>query len=181
MAEDLICPDCGGVIGGSGVDSEGRSPCSCYKEAVVTKTQSDEREDSSDTVSLPSQPAAGGDTSPKLCFACGKNVSGHRRVKDSRGYMCYDCAKAEVKQEKAGTIPCADCKKRLKEGGLVMYKGRRICKTCHGHLSELDRKSRKVATKEIDEYEKRNIYVLGGIFGVLTLIILWQLVKRLFF
>lgn len=181
MSEDLICPDCGGVIGGTGVDTSGRGPCKCYVEAVATQTRRDEdedKEDSSDTVSIPSQPA--GDTSPKLCITCGKNVSGHRRVKDSRGYMCYECAKTEVKAEKAGTIPCGQCGRRMKEAGLSPYKGKMICKSCLDHHREIDFKNRKVATKEIDEYEKRNVIILAVVFGVLTLIVLWQTLKRFF-
>lgn len=174
MAVDLICPDCGGVIGGTGVDAAGRGPCTCAPEP---EAPSPEREDSSDTVSLPSQQTAT-ESAPKLCISCGKNVSGHRRVKDSRGYMCYDCAKSEVKAEKEGTIPCADCRRRIKEAGLIMYKGKRICKICYDHLAEVDRKNRKVATKEIDEYEKRNVIILGVVFGILTIIVIWQTIKH---
>ena len=178
MAEELICPDCGGIIGGTGVDDAGRGPCTCYKESVATQT---ERDDSSDTVSIPSQPAeTTSDTAPKLCIVCGKNVSGHRRVKDSRGYLCYTCAKAEVKEEKKGTVPCTECGRRMKEAGLVAYKGKMICRTCFEHHREIDFKNRKVATKEIDEYEKRNLYILAGVFVVLGLIIIWQTLSRLF-
>lgn len=187
MSVDLICPDCGGVIGATGIDSAGRSPCTCYKDEPETSTteergeSSDRDDDPSDTVSLPSQqpPEAPGEAAPpKLCIVCGKNVSGHRRVKDSRGYLCYDCAKSEVKAEKAGTIPCGECGRRMKEAGLLFYKGKKICRNCHEHHTELDRKNRKVATKEIDEYEKRNVIVLAVIFGVLALIIIWQTIKH---
>lgn len=186
MAVDLICPDCGGVIGATGIDSSGRGPCTCFKEeAVTTRTESGspvERDDPSDTVSLPSQqqPAeqAGTAALPKLCITCGKNVTGHRRVKDSRGYMCYDCAKKEVKAEKEGTVPCGECGRRMKEAGLLFYKGKKICRSCYDHNKEIDQKNRKVATKEIDEYEKRNVIILAIIFGILGLIVIWQTLKH---
>lgn len=183
MAVDLICPDCGGVIGATEIDSEGRAPCTCVRETESPSS----RDSSSDTVSIPAQREAersstiqAEEPSPaKLCIRCGKDVTGHRRVKDSRGYMCYACSKEEMQEEKAGTIPCGACKRRVKEAGLYEYKGRRICKICLDHEKEIDRKNRKVSTKHLDEHEKRNVMILGAVFAVLALIILTQLIRHL--
>jgi hypothetical protein len=186
MAVDLICPDCGGIIGG-GVDADGRGPCTCARNISMNGGP---RDDSSDTVSIPAQPKTeSGDNlltgsaapaeSAKRCIKCGKDVTGHRRVKDSRGYMCYACAKAEIHEEKAGTIPCATCKRRIKEAGLVEYKGRRICKICLDHEKEVDRRNKKVATEAIDEHEKRNVIILAIIFGVLAIIVIMQTIRYL--
>lgn len=173
MAVDLICPDCGGVIGGTGINADGRGPCTCFKDSPSNGSASDP----SDTVSIPA-PAAGHDPSDfqeKLCIVCGKNVAGHRRVKDSRGYLCYDCAKAEIRQEKAGTIPCAECGRRVKEGGLVNYGGIRICRKCHEDHKEAKRKAvKKVATHHFDAHEKKGLIVLLVIFVILGLIVLWR-------
>src|SRR5581483_5890443 len=79
MAVDLICPDCGGIIGGVGRDSEGRGPCTCVNH------DDPPRANGSDTVSIPSLKGGydAADGREKLCIVCGKNVAGHRRVKDS--------------------------------------------------------------------------------------------------
>jgi hypothetical protein len=191
MAVDLICPDCGGIIGATDTDAEGRGPCMCLRENGKASGSSDS---SSDTVSIPAPPPAQTPANPlistdsastttstgpaKFCIKCGKDVSGHRRVKDSRGYMCYACAKGEIHEEKAGTIPCAGCKRRVKEAGLIEYKGRKLCKICLDHEKEIERKNRKVSTKEIDEHEKRNIIILAVIFGILALIILVQTIRH---
>src|SRR5436305_1177879 len=60
----------------------------------------------------------------KLCVNCGKNVSGHRRVKDSRGYLCYACAKAERAAEREGKVRCMECRKMIRPEGLVAYNGK---------------------------------------------------------
>src|SRR4051812_10898161 len=105
MAVDLICPDCGGIIGATDTDAEGRGPCTCLRDNGRVNGSSNDL--SSDTVSIPVPPAAQTPANPlissdsatatsesaaKFCIKCGKDVTGHRRVKDSRGYMCYACA-----------------------------------------------------------------------------------------
>src|SRR5690242_1399591 len=108
MSVDLICPECGGIIGGSSTDAEGRGPCTCFKNESTSSRSfgGSGSDDPSDTVSLPSPVSQGQDLSDKrakLCIVCGKDVTGHRRIKDSRGYLCYNCAKDEVRQEREGT------------------------------------------------------------------------------
>ena len=171
MAVDLICPDCGGIIGGSGTDADGRGPCTCCR---------DRPGDSSDTVSIPVAPKQRElkIDSVKRCILCGKDVTGHRRVKDSRGYLCYDCAKKEIHVEKAGTIPCADCKRRIKEAGLINYQGRRICKICYDFHKEQERLKKKVPTEHYEAHEKRTIIILSVVFSILALILVWHLFIR---
>jgi hypothetical protein len=172
MAVDLICPDCGGVIGATSTSADGRSPCTCFKDEGVTR-----RSENSDTVSIPA-PAPGHDAADfreKICIVCGKNVAGHRRVKDSRGYLCYDCAKAEAKQEKAGTIPCAECGRRVKEAGLITYGGIRICRKCHEDHREAQKKAvKKVASHHFDVHEKKNLIIIAVIFVILAVIVIWR-------
>lgn len=191
MAVEVICPDCGGVIGGVGIDAEGRGPCTCFSDerkfprlpASRPEVIGDpaDASDPSDTVSL-SAPSPGqdlGDNRPKVCIVCGKNVTGHRRVKDSRGYLCYACAKAEVAQERAGKIPCAECGRRVKEGGIVVYNGLKICRRCFEDHKQAKRKAiKKVSTHHFDAHEKLRLIYLAIIFVVLGLIVLWQQLKR---
>lgn len=171
MAVDLICPDCGGVIGATGPDAEGRSPCRCVK------LDQNGREDPSDTVSIPSpsQTSQASRTAEKICVICGKNVAGHRRVRDSRGYLCYECAKAEIRQEREGKIPCAECGRYVKEAGLVQYGDIRICRKCYQDHKEASKKViKKVSTHHYQLHEKRRLIVLSIIFVILGLIVLWQ-------
>jgi hypothetical protein len=164
MSVDIICPDCGGVIGGTGAD--GRRACSCTPSASKSDTV---------RIELP-LPDINDTRQRKICIVCGKNVEGHRRVKDSRGYMCYACAKAEMKAEKEGTVRCAECGRRVKPAGLVDYDGIKICKKCHNDHKELKKKAvRKVATRHYELHEKKTLIWLGVVFGVLACIVLYSL------
>jgi len=82
------------------------------------------------------------ETLSKLCFKCGADVAGKKRYKDSRGYMCADCNRAEIEAEKAGTTPCAECGRRVKDAGLVEFRGSRICKLCLAELRDADKRPR---------------------------------------
>ncbi|WP_428940925.1 hypothetical protein [Fontivita pretiosa] len=191
MAVDLICPDCGGIIGGDTNDPDGRGPCTCHLDLNAGFS----KDPSADTVSLPSPPReqgaqrssgssgaadvrGGNDLAgapQKICVICGKNVAGHRRLKDSRGYLCLDCAKAEKRQEREGKVPCAECGRYVKPGGIVEYNGLRICRKCHEDHKQLQKKAvKKVATKHYEEHEKRNLLILLAIFVALGLIVLWR-------
>lgn len=169
MATDVICPDCGGIVGATEADAQGRGPCTCFK-----------MESSGDTVSMPSSQESSTATAavaqPKLCIVCGKDVSGHRRIKDSRGYTCYDCAKTQIAQEKEGTVRCAECGKRLKPEGLVEYEGIKICKKCFEDHKEIQKKAvKKVAVAQYNQVEKKKVIILAVVFGVLGLIVLWRM------
>ncbi len=173
MAVEVLCPDCGGVIGATDVDANGRGPCTCAKFEPAAPPI---RSDSSDTVSIPSAPQESAEPAAaavKLCIACGKNLSGHRRVKDSRGYMCYECAKSEIKTERDGLVQCAECGKRLKEAGLVDYEGIRICKKCFEDHKEIQKKVvKKVAVAQYDKQEKKSLIIMGIVLAILGTIIL---------
>jgi hypothetical protein len=187
MAVDVICPECGGVVGATGVDSQGRGPCTCFKDspsryAASTAANNNTGNggnggDPSDTVSIPSPTPSRDiiDSRQKFCIVCGRDVAGHRRVKDSRGYLCYDCAKAEIANEKAGTIPCAECGRRVKEGGIFDYNSIKICRKCFDDHKEAQKKAvRKISTEHYDAHERRGLFILLAVFVVLGLIVLWR-------
>jgi hypothetical protein len=177
MAVDLICPECGGIIGGTDGDENGRGPCTCLESESDGAPAG-----KSDTVTIPAPPpaetasvhtATKTDAPAKVCFACGKDVSGHRRTKDSRGYLCLACAKAEIEQKKEGTVPCSQCGRRIKPAGLVLYRGEQICKLCFNAHKEAEKKIIKaVPDKHYQEHEKQKLLILGGIFLVLLLIVI---------
>jgi hypothetical protein len=180
MAVDLICPDCGGIIGGTDGDENGRGPCTCLESDSDVAPAG-----KSDTVTIPAPPpppasetagvhtAVETDAAAKVCIACGKDVSGHRRTKDSRGYLCLACAKAEIEQKKEGTVPCSQCGRRIKPAGLVHYRGEKICKLCFTAHKEAEKKIIKsVPDKHYQEHEKQKLLILGGVFLVLLLIVI---------
>jgi hypothetical protein len=161
MSVDVVCPDCGGIIGGTG--SGGRPACSCTPGVSKSDTV---------RIEIPLNDVNEAKLE-KLCIVCGKNVAGHRRVKDSRGYMCYNCAKAEMDAEKAGTVRCAECGKRVKPAGLVEYDGIKICRKCHNDHKEIKKKAvRKVATRHYELAEKKTVFVIAGILFVLLVFML---------
>jgi hypothetical protein len=179
MAVDLICPECGGIIGASDIEENGRGPCTCLEDEPAASP----RVDKSDTAVMPSPPPEQAprskpskpDAGAKICLACGKDVTGHRRTKDSRGYMCLACAKAEIAAKKEGTIPCAQCRRRVKPAGLVLHRGEQICKLCFQAHKDAEKKIIKsVPDQHYREHEKQKLVILGAIFFILLLIVIWR-------
>jgi DNA-directed RNA polymerase subunit RPC12/RpoP len=166
MAVDIVCPDCGGTIGGAG--GEGRPGCSCVLAATVSK---------SDTVRIEVPlPADLNESKEKRCITCGKDVTGHRRIKDSRGYQCYSCAKSEMAAGREGTVRCAECSRRVKPAGLVEYGGIRICRKCFNDHKELKKKAvKKVATRHYELHERKNLIWMTVLFCILALLVLYSL------
>lgn len=164
MSIDVICQECGGIVGAT-EPRGGREPCRCHLEHNATNSPSD-------TALIDSPPST--EAPVKLCIVCGKNVAGHRRIKDSRGYLCLACAKAERRAEIAGTLPCQECGRRVKPQGLVQYQARRICKRCFADHREAEKfRVKKVSGAYFEAHEKRRLIVLLGIAAILLLFILW--------
>ena len=161
MAGELLCPDCGGVVGATETTDAG-PPCTCFTS-----------DSSSDTaVDMPSP--AGEKPPAKLCVICGKDVTGHRRLKDSRGYICYSCAKEEQKRERGGRVRCHSCGKLVPEEALNEYEGTRICNKCNAERIKMQKQEIKRIgiVGAHDRHEKRNLYILLGIAAFLFLVII---------
>jgi hypothetical protein len=124
-----------------------------------------------------------GDTHPvetlsKFCFKCGADVAGKKRYKDSRGYMCADCNRAEIDSEKAGTALCSECGRRVKEAGLVEFRGVRMCKLCVTELRNAEKKKIKVISgDQFEANDRRTLKVLIIIAIVLAVFMLMGYVK----
>src|SRR5580700_9897227 len=106
MSTELICPDCGGVIGADG--SEAGRACTCFASSSnssrSTSTEIQPGEENSDTVvDQVETPKA------KVCCQCGKDLTGHRRLRDSRGYWCYACHKLDKEANKPKGEKCEGC------------------------------------------------------------------------
>ena len=165
----VVCPDCGGVIGGDDGGGGGRRACTCVLAGASASKH--------DTVRIDIPLPADVNETKKLCIVCGKDVAGHRRVKDSRGYMCYQCARDEMDAEKEGTVRCAECGRRVKPAGLVEYGGIKICKKCFNDHKETKRRAvKKVATRHYELHEKKTLMALAVVAGILGLFVLYSLI-----
>jgi hypothetical protein len=175
----LICPDCGGIVGAKGATEDG-FPCTCFKDSgsapkpgMVTAT------------SVPDlSPAAMSPTGEvqKICITCGMDVTHKGRVKDSRGYMCVACSKKEAEATKLKGVRCADCGRKVPEAGLFEYAGLKICQRCKDDRvakAKHEKKFSGVADKTYKENAKRQILIMAGILGVLLLIIVLHYFKLL--
>jgi hypothetical protein len=164
MSIDVICQECGGIVGAVSARG-GREPCTCHIEPLPPDSPAD-------TAVLDSPVRA--DHPPKICVVCGKDVAGHRRLKDSRGYLCLACAKAEQEAVKAGTFPCAECGRRVKPQGLVQHGRQKICKRCFAdHKSAEKIRVKKISGHHFQAQEKRNLILLALVAVILLLFILW--------
>lgn len=188
----VYCPDCGGVVGAKTVTEAGH-PCTCFAD-VKPKARAapepslddlgdvapSEGEVSNDDTAATDSPAAS--TAPakqqaeKLCVLCGKNVAGHRRVKDSRGYLCLDCARTEQARNKPQGARCPKCGRIVKEESIAVHDGQRMCQRCLREARELARpgskRFRKIDDQHFEKANKTQLIVLSAIAAVLLVIML---------
>jgi DNA-directed RNA polymerase subunit RPC12/RpoP len=172
MVGELLCPDCGGVVGATETTEAG-PPCKCFADQPATSTDGDDsnRAESEPIVDIPK---------PKICRMCGKDVAGHRRVKDSAGYMCIDCAKAEEKRELGDRVKCGVCGHLVKDSTIKEYEGTRMCSKCYQERMDL----KKQQIKRIGVHNARvrtelsqvgKLMVAGGVLLVIILLSSWHL------
>jgi hypothetical protein len=167
MSEELICPDCGGVIGAE--PGSGRTPCRCFEKRQTTAVA---------PVPAPTEPLVPSGPEPsssgeKICRSCGKNLKGHRRLKDSRGYICVKCAEAEeAANDDPSLIPCPECARKLKIEGMTTYQGNVMCKRCAADMKELHKyKSPPPGLVNHKEFEKASLQKQLLYAGILLVII----------
>ncbi len=193
MIGEMTCPDCGGVVGAT-ESSEAGDPCRCFADgpsggslsgASVAGTSvsgtlgglGGSRYGASDLaasdldVAPPPPPVV---VVEKRCRICGVDVAGHRRLKDSLGYMCVPCAKAEELRQNQGRVACRVCGKLTKPENLSDYEGTKMCSKCHAERTTM----RKEEIKRIgfkgarNRDELRQLYTILVVGGVLLFIIL---------
>jgi hypothetical protein len=163
---ELTCPDCGGIIGAA-EGSSGRA-CRCWANNQAPDTNASEPS-SGDTVVEPSGPAT------KVCCQCGKDLTGKKRLRDSRGYWCVDCHKADKLANAPKGEKCDDCGRIVAPAALSEFEGRRICGICRNDRAEAAREKRRLSPVKTDAYQqldRRRLYVMFAVFAVLLLIII---------
>lgn len=129
MIGEILCPDCGGVVGATETTEAG-PPCQCFKDQAGDSLSGLGPDQSGSTVSeaIPHEPAP---VEQKICRVCGKDVAGQKRVRDQYGYFCYDCAKEVENKERQGRVRCRVCGHLVKPESLTAYEGTKMCPTCH--------------------------------------------------
>jgi hypothetical protein len=123
---------------------------------------------------MPSPAEQAAPAGSKICVVCGKDVTGHRRLKDSRGYICYSCAKEEQRRERGGRVRCKGCGKLVLPAALNDNAGVMLCNQC---LSE----RKKVQKQEIKRigignvhaaHERKRLYILVLVMVLLGMVII---------
>ena len=178
MIGELVCPDCGGVVGATEVTEAG-PPCTCFTRrspamsGTLSGTVVDGVDATGDDVfdAAPAPPVV-----LKVCRLCGKDLNGHRRVREHGGqsYLCVACAKEDEKREHYGRVRCRVCGKLTLEEKLTDYEGTMMCPHCHEQRTLMRRQEIKrigfsgASTRE----ELRHVYILLMIAAGLTVVIL---------
>lgn len=148
-------------------------------EATRLQPKADGANGSADGSSASNGDSAGGASAEtasgprKLCRVCGKDLAGHRRLKDSLGYICRECAKLEAQPEDPTRRPCPECGKKIKPAGFVPYNGKHICRKCFADHMELDKyKKAAPSAATFVKQEKQQLgrlLIFAAILGLLML------------
>ena len=108
----------------------------------------------------------------KVCRVCGKDLRGHRRIRDGDRYICPVCDEIEREGQAPDGLPCAECGKRVHPGALRRWGAIQLCPKCYTEHQDAKHKIRQVDTGHFDEERKRQLLVLGGVLAVLLLLML---------
>jgi hypothetical protein len=176
MSTDLTCPDCGGIVGARETTDEGK-PCTCFRDTPRYSSSASEGSTSGHSTEIMAAPTPAPAVTEvkKICVSCGADVTHRQRARDSRGYFCADCAKAEKEATKPKGVKCGDCGRVVVETGLYDVGGVRVCTFCRDDrnaAAQRGRKYGKVADSAYKKDAKMQIFTTAGIVGVLVLIIL---------
>jgi hypothetical protein len=174
MIGELLCPDCGGVVGATETTEAG-PPCRCFvKDPADQDRAGDTVSDSAPPVDAPVV---------KLCRICGKDVAGQKRVRDHLGYYCVECAKEQELKEHQGRVRCRVCGHLVKPESLTPYEGTKMCPRCHNERIEakkqqIKRMGFKGARTREEIRQLRNLLIIIGVLGVVMLYGAWHMMKH---
>jgi hypothetical protein len=117
----------------------------------------------------------------KICHACGADVTGKRRMRDSEGrYWCFDCGMKD--EQRKHPVPCEDCGENFPEFELTEMQGMHICPKCANERRLRNKReaariaASEEAARQIAE-RKRRLKLLG--IAALCLVVLYVLVQLL--
>jgi hypothetical protein len=116
----------------------------------------------------------------KVCCQCGKDLTGHRRLRDSRGYWCYACHKLDKEANKPKGEKCEGCSRIVAEAALADYEGKMLCSACREEIKATAREKRRlspVKTGAHDDLAKKRLLWLVAVLVVLAVIIILRQLK----
>lgn len=106
----------------------------------------------------------------KRCRVCGKDLNGHRRIRDGDAYICPVCDQLEREGQAPDGVPCAECGRKLHPGALRKWGDIKLCPRCHTeHQEQPSKKVRKVDGRAWDDVQRQQIVIYGAVAGVLLL------------
>lgn len=192
MAQEIFCPNCGGLIFSSDPDAMQMQPCTCAaapssRGAAKGSTAVAAAKPAVETVADPrtsSVEAPKAAPEPKICIKCGKDVNGHRRLKDDDGnYWCLPCAKEEDRRKRQATEParskCASCAEEVSVTNLLAIDGRFLCPRCVRAHREAQKKTEARIGRINQAYQGQDWKRLGPLLGILGLCALIILLRTL--
>jgi DNA-directed RNA polymerase subunit RPC12/RpoP len=161
MIGEILCPDCGGVVGATETTEAG-APCTCFKDQV-----SDKSDETTAEAVQPIEPPV----EKKICRKCGKDVAGQQRVRDQYGYYCIDCAREVESHERQGRVRCQVCGRLWKPESLTAYEGTKMCPTCHRERIDaqkrtIQRMGFKGARTREEIRQMRNLLIAAGVLAL---------------
>lgn len=167
MATVIHCPECGGIIGATEITDAGR-PCICFNEDKFDNADASSEDSKSDTSML-------GEAQPKkVCCQCGKDLRGHRRLKDERGYWCVNCHKEDERVNGPLRVRCAGCSRKVPPNTLEDYDGIKLCLLCRKERLEVAKQKRrfsKVGDKYYKSQDLKRLMIMLGVVVLLLVII----------
>jgi DNA-directed RNA polymerase subunit RPC12/RpoP len=112
----------------------------------------------------------------KVCCKCGKDVTGRKRLRDSLGYWCYECHKADQDAKRPEGVKCPECGRRVASSALMDYDGVFICSRCYKDHMEFSKQKEKfrpgVPSDTYHQHDRKRLFILVAIFLLLLLIII---------
>ncbi len=186
MAQDITCPNCGGLIFSDDASAMELSPCTCTganqpveepaaKQSVAAAAMASTRS------TPPARPSSKSSSdSPKVCCNCGNDVSGRKRLKDSRGrYWCPTCAKKDerrkkVRQEQTKTA-CTSCGTEVEVQNMLAYDGQFVCPKCYRDKKDAEKAADARISRINNAYkgtETKRMWPYYVVLGILAAIIL---------
>jgi hypothetical protein len=178
MPTELICPDCGGIIGGD--DDDPRPKCTCSSGLSMDDTEVEAQPPP--VVAAEAAPPPAAPAGPKkICCICGKDVTHAKRAKDARGYWCYDCHRADKESKRDGGKPrarCPECGRMVPADSILNYHGHTLCAKCRSEQEDLPNHQKLKFKRKVGddpshkEAEKRRIMIWGGLVVILLLLAL---------
>lgn len=185
MVDELICPDCGGVVGAT-EHTEAGAPCRCFTGSASSAASAAATTSVGTLMGTEALAAEGGgggvavETAvaakpAKICRLCGADLTGQRRYKDHAGYYCADCNKQHTLDEHQGRVRCGACGHLIKPESLTEYEGTKMCPSCYGEKQELKKQQiqrlgfKAARTREDFRQVLLVAYILLGLVAIIAI------------